>query len=101
VDELIAAVGATSVQMDATAHDREIAVVSHLPHALAGVLVQLADGPHPVMYRRILAGSHTGRRSRSGLWAQIFIANRAEVSKAIENAQEKLSDEGTSWMQRV
>jgi prephenate dehydrogenase len=93
VDELIAAVGATSVQMDATAHDREIAVVSHLPHALAGVLVQLADGPHPV---DVTGGSWRDLTRVGGvdpgLWAQIFIANRAEVSKAIENAQEKLSE---------
>lgn len=93
IDELVTMMGSTCVRMDAVSHDREIAIVSHLPHALAGVLVQLADHPHPV---DVTGGSWRDLTRVGGvdpaLWTQIFIANRAEISKAIEETQAKLSD---------
>ncbi len=93
LDLLIAAMGAVTVQMDPVAHDREIALVSHLPHALAGVLVQLADGPHGV---DVSGGSWRDLTRVGGvdptLWTQIFIANRAELSKVITEATGKLDE---------
>jgi prephenate dehydrogenase len=93
VDQLITAMGASSVNMDAVEHDREIAVVSHLPHALAGILVQLADRPHPV---DVTGGSWRDLTRVGGvdpsLWTQIFVANRVEISKTIDETQVKLSE---------
>jgi len=93
VDGLITAMGATSVKMDAIVHDREIAIVSHLPHALAGVLVQLADNHQEV---DVTGGSWRDLTRVGGadpvLWTQIFIANREEISKAIEETQAKLAE---------
>lgn len=93
VDSLITAMGASTVQMDPIAHDREIALVSHLPHAIAGVLVQLADGPHGV---DVSGGSWRDLTRVGGvdptLWTQIFVANRAEISHAIDESVEKLQE---------
>ncbi len=93
VESLITIMGSSLVSMDPHAHDREIALVSHLPHALAGVLVQLADGPHQV---DVTGGSWKDLTRVGGvdpaLWTQIFVANRVEISKAIDETQEKLAE---------
>jgi len=93
IEDLVAAMGATCVRMDASIHDRQIAVVSHLPHAVAGVLVQLDRGPSEV---DVSGGSWRDLTRVGGvdpaLWTQIFMANRVEVSKAIEETQQKLAE---------
>ena len=93
IDALISAMGATSVHMDPQAHDRQIAIVSHLPHALAGVLVQLNNNPTDL---DVSGGSWRDLTRVGGvdptLWTQIFMANRQEISKAISNTQEMLGE---------
>ena len=82
---LVASVGARPVAIDADVHDRLMALVSHLPHVLAGALVnQAADtapagrealrsaGPSFVDLTRV-AGSNPP------LWADILLANAAAV----------------------
>jgi prephenate dehydrogenase len=82
---LVASVGARPVAIDADVHDRLMALVSHLPHVLAGALVNQAAatapggrealrsaGPSFVDLTRV-AGSNPP------LWADILIANRAAV----------------------
>ena len=41
----VTALGARPVAIDAGAHDRLVAVTSHLPHALANVLLNQAGAP--------------------------------------------------------
>lgn len=69
--------GATPVLMDAEAHDREMALLSHLPHVLAFSLQSLA-AQSPTH----LAGGGSWRsatrvaQSDPALWAQILTLNR-------------------------
>jgi prephenate dehydrogenase len=82
---MVASVGARPVAIDAEVHDRLMALVSHLPHVLAGALVNQAAatapggrealrsaGPSFVDLTRV-AGSNPP------LWADILIANRGAV----------------------
>jgi len=88
---LVAAVGATPVEMDAETHDRVVARTSHLPHlmagALAGVVGSLADRDGDVV--RLLAS--TGFRGATrlaagdpGMVAGFLQANREEVRRAVD-----------------
>jgi len=91
LEEVIKAAGATPVEMDAKHHDQQVARVSHLPHALAGVLVMLQEGPREV---DVSGGSWRDVTRVAGvdpkLWTQIFMANRVELSKAIDETQQRL-----------
>jgi prephenate dehydrogenase len=92
LEDLIKAMGATPVRMEAEEHDRQIARVSHLPHAMAALLVLLQNGPREV---EVAGGSWRDLTRVAGvdpdLWTQIFMANRTEISIALEEAQSKLA----------
>jgi prephenate dehydrogenase len=88
---LIVALGARPTAIDAAAHDRLLAVVSHLPHVLANVLVAQAAahselpriGPSFRDATRV-AGANTG------IWTDIYLANRQAIADEIDDAVERL-----------
>ncbi|HTI32571.1 MAG TPA: prephenate dehydrogenase/arogenate dehydrogenase family protein [Miltoncostaea sp.] len=95
---LVASVGARPVAIDAEVHDRLMALVSHLPHVLAGALVNQAAatapggrealrsaGPSFVDLTRV-AGSNPP------LWADILIANGAAVLDALRLYRDRLGE---------
>ncbi len=89
---LIVALGAHPSAIDATTHDSLLAVVSHLPHVLANVLVAQAAshtelpriGPSFRDATRV-AGANTG------IWTDIYLANRAAIADEIDAAAERLA----------
>ena len=64
----VSSLGAVPVAIDPEAHDRLVAVTSHLPHALANVLLNQAGGGkvdgRPARCGRRLAARHDPRRRR-------------------------------------
>ena len=80
---LVASVGARPVAIDARVHDHLMALVSHLPHVLAGALVnQAADtAPGGREALRSAGPSFTDLTRVAGsnppLWADILLANSA------------------------
>ena len=65
----VAELGAVPVAIDPAAHDRLVAMTSHLPHVLANVVVNQAGaardrGPRAARERRRLAARHDARRGR-------------------------------------
>ena len=88
---LIVALGARPAAIDATTHDSLLAVVSHLPHVLANVLVAQA-GSHTELPRigpsfrdaTRVAGANTG------IWTDIYLANRSAIAEEIDAAAERL-----------
>jgi prephenate dehydrogenase len=96
--DAIAGLGARPRTIDAAAHDRLMATVSHLPHLLADVLVGLAAaelardsellpdvGPSFRDATRV-AGSNPA------IWGDIFAANREAVAAAIDDAIVRLDE---------
>jgi prephenate dehydrogenase len=91
VEAVVKDFGATPVRVDAERHDREVALLSHLPHALAAALVRLAADLEST---EASAGSWKDLTRVAGvdpnLWSQILISNREEVSKALRDFSEDL-----------
>jgi prephenate dehydrogenase len=101
----VTALGARPVAIDPTAHDRLVAVTSHLPHALANLLLNQAgasrvDGHDPLQ----AAGGSLRDMSRIAganprIWVDIFLDNRdallgalGEHRRRVEQLEAALAD---------
>ncbi len=85
---LARALGARPVLLDSAAHDRAVALVSHLPHILSFAFADMVAGsPDPALANRMAGSSYADmmRVSTSDrtFWRDIFTSNRAEVLNAI------------------
>lgn len=86
VEALIKTMGAMPVRVDAAAHDRHVATVSHLPHVLAAALVNLGEA----LETADVAGGSWKDMTRVGgvdpeLWTQIMMSNRSELARALRD----------------
>ena len=88
--------GATPVAVDPVAHDRLVALTSHLPHALANLLVNQAganriDGHEPLA---AAGGSFRDMTRVAGanprIWIDIFLDNSAPVREALGEHRKQL-----------
>jgi prephenate dehydrogenase len=89
---LVVSFGARPVAIDAATHDRLLASVSHLPHVLANVLVSQAAGelaredePLPRVGPSFRDATRVAGAS-SGVWTDIYLANRDAIAAEIEAA---------------
>jgi prephenate dehydrogenase len=76
--------------MPADEHDRTLALISHLPHAVASVLATMVP---ETLFRLAGSGFLDTTRIAAGepeLWLQIFSQNRDNVLSALETYQSKL-----------
>lgn len=83
--------GMRLLRMDPAEHDRQVAAISHLPHAAAVVLVHLAADAAAM--RVASSGFRDTTRVASGspeVWADIFESNRAAVADALARYGELL-----------
>ena len=81
----------TGLQAD---HDRAVARISHLPHAMAVATASAAlRSPE---YESLAAGGYRDTtRVASGdpaMWAEIMVENRAELTTALEDAQNEIRE---------
>ncbi len=97
---LVVSVGARPAAIDARVHDRLMALVSHLPHVLAGALVNQAAGT-AFEGREALrsAGPSFSDLTRVAgsnppLWADILLANREAVLEALRGYAGRLDEVG-------
>jgi prephenate dehydrogenase len=86
------ALGARVVEVTAEEHDRQVARVSHLPHAVAAMLVRAAGpkglplaGPGYRDTTRIAAGP-------TAMWAEILLGNRDEILAGLKEFRAGLQD---------
>ena len=95
---LVAALGATPVAIDAGAHDRLVALTSHLPHVLANLLVVQAgaariDGHDPLA---AVGGSFRDMTRVAGanprIWVDIFLDNREALAAALREHRRALDE---------
>jgi prephenate dehydrogenase len=96
VHGFVSALGATPVAVDPVAHDRLVALTSHLPHALANLLVNQAganriDGHDPVA---AAGGSLRDMTRVAGanprIWIDIFLDNAGPVREALGEHRKQL-----------
>lgn len=92
VAQWVESLGSVPVLMDPDEHDAHVALLSHLPHVLASSLLSLSKG----LARADVAGGSWRDLTRVGrsnpeLWAQILLANSAEVSRSVGRMQGRLA----------
>lgn len=103
VESAVKQMGAVPVRVSAELHDRQVAVMSHLPHVMAGLLIELADS----LERTDAAAGSWRDLTRVGganpdLWTEILMGNRAEVARVLVESELRFAglraalDEGDS-----
>ena len=94
----VAALGARPVAIGPDAHDRLVAVTSHLPHALANVVLNQAgasrvDGHDPLA---AAGGSLRDMTRIAGanprIWVDIFLENRSALAAALADHRRRVSE---------
>jgi prephenate dehydrogenase len=86
---LVASLGARPVAIDPAAHDRLVAVTSHLPHALANVLLNQAGASRVEGHEPLAAAGGSLRDmtriagANPRVWVDIFLDNREAVASAL------------------
>jgi prephenate dehydrogenase len=96
VHALVTALGARPVAIDPGAHDRLVAVTSHLPHAVANVLLNQAgaarvEGHDPLA---TAGGSLRDMTRIAGanprIWVEIFLENREALALALSEHRRRV-----------
>jgi prephenate dehydrogenase len=98
VERFIASLGARTVRTDAAAHDRLLALTSHLPHALANLLMlrvaeAAAEDDAPLAF----AGASLREMTRlaganAAVWSDIFLGNADEIAAALGGLRASLDE---------
>jgi len=90
------ALGARVIQLPPEEHDRQVARISHLPHAVAAALVRAAGtsglpvaGPGYRDTTRVAAGP-------SDMWAEILLGNRTEVLASLRDLRQGVEQLATA-----
>jgi prephenate dehydrogenase len=98
LQRMVAGLGARPQAIDAEAHDRLMATVSHLPHVLANVLAAEAAATLTRDSERLPEVGPSFRDatrvagSNPAIWGDIFAANGAAVSEAIDDVIVRLGE---------
>lgn len=85
----VTALGAVPVAIDPEAHDRLVAVTSHLPHALANVLLNQAGGARVEGHEPLAAAGGSLRDmtrvagANPRIWVDIFLENRVALAASL------------------
>ena len=90
------AVGSRIEYVEMEYHDEYLAMVSHMPHMLASIMITTAGGDELGDKRMSLSagGLRDSTRTASGLpsmWREIIYGNRMNVLKAIEHVEQELA----------
>ncbi len=86
--DLVEALGARPIPLEAWLHDRLVALTSHLPHALSFAFARTVDAAPAAEQARVLAGGSYRDLMRVSaadptLWHDILIDNRTAVLEAL------------------
>ena len=88
---IIPTFGAYPVMMTPAEHDETVALLSHVPHVIAGILVQMATG---LRRTDVGAGSWSDLTRVAGadpvLWTDIVMANRMHLSASLTTLGDRL-----------
>jgi len=98
VERFVASLGARAVRTDAAAHDRLLALTSHLPHALANLLMlRVADAAAEDDAPLAFAGASLREMTRlaganAPVWSDIFLGNADEIAVALAGLRSSLDE---------
>jgi prephenate dehydrogenase len=98
VERFVASLGARTVPTDAAAHDRLLALTSHLPHALANLLMlRVAEAAAQDDAPLAFAGASLREMTRlaganASIWSDIFLGNADEIAAALGGLRTSLDE---------
>jgi prephenate dehydrogenase len=98
VERFVTSLGARTVRTDAGAHDRLLALTSHLPHALANVLMlRVAEAAAADDAPFAFAGASLREMTRlaganASVWSDIFLGNADEIAAALDGLRASLDE---------
>jgi prephenate dehydrogenase len=98
VERFVASLGARSVRTDAAVHDRLLALTSHLPHALANLLMlRVAEAAASDDAPLAFAGASLREMTRlaganAAVWSDIFLGNADEIATALAGFRASLDE---------
>jgi len=98
VERFVASLGARAVRTEAAAHDRLLALTSHLPHALANLLMlRVAEAAAADDAPLAFAGASLREMTRlaganAAVWSDIFLGNADEIAAALAGLRASLGD---------
>ncbi|HEU5216438.1 MAG TPA: prephenate dehydrogenase/arogenate dehydrogenase family protein, partial [Gaiellaceae bacterium] len=98
VERFVASLGARAVRTDAEAHDRLLALTSHLPHALANLLMlRVAEASATDDAPLAFAGASLREMTRlaganAAVWSDIFLGNADEIAAALSGLRGSLDE---------
>jgi prephenate dehydrogenase len=98
VERFVASLGARTVRTDAAAHDRLLALTSHLPHALANLLMlRIAEAAEDDDAPLAFAGASLREMTRlaganAPVWSDIFLGNADEIAAALGGLRGSLDE---------
>ncbi|MBA3426976.1 MAG: prephenate dehydrogenase/arogenate dehydrogenase family protein [Actinobacteria bacterium] len=92
----VSSLGAIPVAVDPETHDRLVAVTSHLPHALANVLLNQAGGARFEGHEPLAAAGGSLRDmtrvagANPRIWVDIFLENRVALAEALTEHRRRI-----------
>jgi prephenate dehydrogenase len=96
VHGFVSALGATPVAVDPDAHDRLVALTSHLPHALANLLVNQAGATRVEGHEPLAAAGGSLRDmtrvagANPRIWVDIFVENAAPLRESLAEHRRRI-----------
>jgi prephenate dehydrogenase len=93
---LLEAIGARPKVIDAESHDKLVAVLSHLPHVVANVLISQAEGTLPAGLQTLSSAGPSFRDATrvagapAEIWADIYVTNADKLALAVEDMVARL-----------
>ena len=97
VHALVTSLGARPVAIDPAAHDRLVAITSHLPHALANLLVNQAGDSRVEGHEPLAAAGGSLRDmtriagANPRIWVDILLDNRDELAAALAEHRRRVT----------
>jgi prephenate dehydrogenase len=95
VNAIVTSIGARTLALDPDEHDRLVALVSHLPYAIATALMAIAGDEGDARVFRTAAGSFRDVTRTAGsnprVWRDIFDTNRDAVLREIDQFSSTLA----------
>jgi prephenate dehydrogenase len=98
VERFVVSLGARTVRTEAAAHDRLLALTSHLPHALANLLMlRVAEAAQADDAPLAFAGASLREMTRlaganAPVWSDIFLGNADEIAAALGGLRGSLDE---------
>ena len=96
VHGFVSALGATPVAIDPEAHDRLVALTSHLPHALANLLVNQAGATRVEGHEPLAAAGGSLRDmtrvagANPRIWVDIFVENASSLRESLAEHRRRI-----------